>query len=365
MFDRNFILAKTNVEIAFEFNTIIVALDSMEMLAMSESYQGMSPWLTKTYASLSEERRKIHKNVMKGVMGWIKQQRANDEQYDTFEDLIDAIANSQPDQIRDLSMAWMATKDFFPGHEAVLADKFVFLRFVERAFVEKGHDDYDLGEWADYHHLLEQPEELQALLVEHITTLWQQHVKAEIERTKPMLMQSISAFQQMDYSNMSSHEVVEAVTGRNFRDYPNMDKHIRAANKLTFIPSPHLGPYVGLLPIDETGECIVHFGARLPKNAPIRSAELSRSELMMRLNALADDTRLQILELLHEHGELCAQDFINHLELSQSSASRHLRQLTAAGYLVERRREVAKCYSLNHDRFEDTIQALRSFISPR
>jgi len=365
MFDRNFILAKTDVEVAFEYNPVIIALDSMSMLDAADVYQGMSNWLAQTYAALSDTQRKTQKVVMKGVMGWIKQQRANAESYATFEDLIAAIANSQPDHIRDLSMAWMSSKSNFPGQEAVLADKFVFLRFIEQVFKEKGQEDYDLGEWADYHQLLTQPEKMQSLLVEHITSLWEQHVKAQLERTQPMLMESVAAFQQMDYSNLSNHEVVEAVTGRNFRDYEFMDEHIRAAQKLTFIPSPHLGPYVGLLPIDETGECIVHFGARLPKNAPVRSSELSRSELMMRLNALADDTRLQILELLNEHGELCAQDFINHLELSQSSASRHLRQLTAAGYLVERRREVAKCYSLNHDRFEDTIQALRSFISSR
>jgi ArsR family transcriptional regulator, arsenate/arsenite/antimonite-responsive transcriptional repressor len=94
----------------------------------------------------------------------------------------------------------------------------------------------------------------------------------------------------------------------------------------------------------------------------VTSPALSRSELLVRLSALADDTRLQILELLTQHDELCAQDVIEMLDLSQSAASRHLRQLTATGYLLERRREVAKCYSLNPQRVDDTLRALKRFL---
>ena len=63
----------------------------------------------------------------------------------------------------------------------------------------------------------------------------------------------------------------------------------------------------------------------------MKSTALSRSELLVRLNALADETRLKIIELLTQNEEMCAQDFITMLDLSQSSASRHLRQLTHGG----------------------------------
>ncbi|RMF77535.1 MAG: ArsR family transcriptional regulator [Chloroflexi bacterium] len=87
--------------------------------------------------------------------------------------------------------------------------------------------------------------------------------------------------------------------------------------------------------------------------------------MLVRMNALADDTRLRILQLLVEETELCAQDIMTRLELSQSATSRHLRMLTAAGYLTERRREVAKCYMLNEERIEDTLDALRHFLLGR
>jgi DNA-binding transcriptional ArsR family regulator len=82
----------------------------------------------------------------------------------------------------------------------------------------------------------------------------------------------------------------------------------------------------------------------------------------MRLSALADDTRLRILELVASAGEQRAQDITARLELSQSASSRHLRQLSATGYLTERRCEGAKCYRLSQYRIDDTFSALQAFL---
>jgi DNA-binding MarR family transcriptional regulator len=67
--------------------------------------------------------------------------------------------------------------------------------------------------------------------------------------------------------------------------------------------------------------------------------------------------------LLSQQGELCSKDIISELDLSQSAASRHLQQLSATGYLSERRVEGAKCYSLSLERIQDTFQALEYFLS--
>ena len=49
------------------------------------------------------------------------------------------------------------------------------------------------------------------------------------------------------------------------------------------------------------------------------------------LKALAEETRLQIVTILHDRGELCVCDFVGSLGLTQSKASRHLRYLYHAG----------------------------------
>jgi len=56
--------------------------------------------------------------------------------------------------------------------------------------------------------------------------------------------------------------------------------------------------------------------------------------------ALADQTRLQMLGLLLEAGELCVCDFVAVLQITQSKASRHLRHLVDAGLLDDRREAV-------------------------
>ena len=69
-----------------------------------------------------------------------------------------------------------------------------------------------------------------------------------------------------------------------------------------------------------------------------------------------------ILSIL-EKKSVYASDIIKQLNLSQSAASRHLTQLSATGYLIERRCEGAKCYQLNFERVEATLHAIWTYLS--
>jgi ArsR family transcriptional regulator len=104
------------------------------------------------------------------------------------------------------------------------------------------------------------------------------------------------------------------------------------------------------------------FGARLPEDTETQSPTLSQAELYVRLNALADENRLQILQFIAERGEACSTEIIKHLDLSQSAASRHLTQLTATGYLTARRKDGAKCYQLDKDRILNTLETIKGFL---
>lgn len=65
--------------------------------------------------------------------------------------------------------------------------------------------------------------------------------------------------------------------------------------------------------------------------------------------ALSDQTRLDMLALLLEHGELCVCDFEQALQIGQSKASRHLRYLVNAGLLSDHREGVWMHYALRRD----------------
>ena len=63
--------------------------------------------------------------------------------------------------------------------------------------------------------------------------------------------------------------------------------------------------------------------------------------------SLADETRLKILWLLLEGGELCVCDVIGALGITQSKASRHLRYLYHLGWVTDRREAVWMNYRLS------------------
>jgi ArsR family transcriptional regulator len=133
------------------------------------------------------------------------------------------------------------------------------------------------------------------------------------------------------------------------------------SEQIVFVPSAHAGPYLGMFPRGDDAVRVV-FGARLPEGVELDAPDLSRAEILVRLGALADDTRLSILKLVADEGELRSQDIIKLLDLSQSAASRHLTQLSATGYLIERRCNGAKCYSMNTERLENTLRAVSAFL---
>jgi ArsR family transcriptional regulator, arsenate/arsenite/antimonite-responsive transcriptional repressor len=69
-------------------------------------------------------------------------------------------------------------------------------------------------------------------------------------------------------------------------------------------------------------------------------------EMAAVLKALSDETRLKMLGLLFEAGELCVCDFVEVLGITQSKASRHLRYMVNAGLLADRREGVWSHYRI-------------------
>jgi len=71
--------------------------------------------------------------------------------------------------------------------------------------------------------------------------------------------------------------------------------------------------------------------------------------------ALGDETRLKMLWLLFHHQELCVCDFMAVLGVTQSKASRHLRNLFHAGLVTDRREGIWSYYTLEPSR-DDLIR---------
>jgi ArsR family transcriptional regulator, arsenate/arsenite/antimonite-responsive transcriptional repressor len=80
-------------------------------------------------------------------------------------------------------------------------------------------------------------------------------------------------------------------------------------------------------------------------------------------HALSDETRLQIIELLHK-GESCVCELTDSLDTAQSRLSFHLRVLRDAGLVRDRKDGRWVYYELDPDAFEEA-ESLIDALKPR
>ncbi len=341
-------------------------LESIRELNEVARLSGLGEWAVQTAAALSPERRELNLIVFEAFLPLYFDVMPVMMNCGGFESCVDEIAARDPFELRDaiVQSLLMIPADDAEGFqplegvtaEALLNDESLFLRLVSH-FVESL--ETDAAVWKRAFVLYNDPPQMQATIVEHLRWMYHEVFAEEWARVRPLLEESVAAFQALDFSNLTAYEAIRAVTTRDLRE--KMPGKFDQVDTIVFVPTAHIGPYIVAIERETTSYLI--FGARQPRGVTSVSSALSRSELLTRMNALADDTRLRILELLTKNEELCAQDIIEMLGLSQSSVSRHLSQLSANGFITERRREVAKCYSLNTDRVVDTLRTLTNFLA--
>jgi len=347
-------------------NTIEVRLDpvqtfinSMTLISRSEELSGLNPWIYETAAALTEEQKAQHKLVIIGFHYSVVPVRF----WKDIPSYLRHLKNCDPvilrDQLLDFYIRYepcdMADDIPDVNEEKLLADIDLFLDYIEKKF-SAVKIDRDVESKA--FELLNDPPEMQRQIASHMKFMWDNHFKAEWQRILPMLEDAVLAFEQVDFRNMSRGEIAKYIIGKDVdADYL---AEIGENQQMVFVPSAHNGPYLGMFHYKNSHGII--FGARLPEDTHVHAPDLSRNEITIRLGALADDLRLNILKVIAEEGEMKSQDIMDKLELSQSAASRHLKQLSATGYLTERRCSGAKCYALNEERVQDTLRAVAAFL---
>lgn len=239
-----------------------------------------------------------------------------------------------------------------PTRAALLADATFYIRYLEQLTGKQ----WPTGLLAEAHRLLNQPQELQTVLVTHLRQLWETTVEPEWQRVRPILQESVDAFQPVDFSGLSILEAMQVVTGRNLRSLFRLET-LLDYRRIRFIPHLHGGPYIVLFGNEQ--ELCLTFAARRPHRQQGSLSALDQAELVNRLRALADETRIQILAALRQAGELSTPEIMERFQLNKSAASRHLRQLYANNLITERREEGAKkVYALNHHTVNESAQLL-------
>jgi DNA-binding transcriptional ArsR family regulator len=369
MADLDFIAPQKVTTFTVSVEPAYNVLTSLLLLNEAEEKLGFSEWTMATGAALPPEVMRTNRMVTEALD---VSAHLDGVAWPSFPAWVDNLAKRDPYAMRARGLEELVNKahklfseeeadgSVIPTVEAVLADCGAYMGLIERIYCLKGMEEgTDLSHYEEAHALLQDPPAMQAAMVSHLRSMWDEVVAADWQRNLSMLEESVEAFQLIDYSGRPVAETFQAITNREmpgpWREWED------TVERIIFIPSAHIGPYLLLIYMDGKTARVV-FGARVPEGTTVRSPALTRSELLMRLSALADDTRLQILELLAHGNEMRAPDIMTQLELSQSSAWRHLSQLTANGFLIARRCEGAKCFRLNAERIDATFEALKKFL---
>jgi DNA-binding transcriptional ArsR family regulator len=358
--DPNAIVLPETVSVKVRLDPVQNIIHSMVLLVRSEDLSGLNPWIYETYEALTPEQRERHYLVVIGLHYAVLPTR----QWQEFPAYLQHLETCDPlelrDQVLDAYLTYNACiaeqKGLTSDKTKLLDDKEFFLNYLQECF-EGALMDLEVEKQA--HDLLNRPEEMQQLITSHLRFLWEAYYQEEWQRVKPMAADAVRAFDGVDISGMSRSEAAQYITGQELsEEHWHLESNEIA--QLVFVPNAHIGPYLGRFRYKNTLGVI--FGARLPKESQLQAPDLNRNEINVRLSALADDVRLRILKLVAEQGELRSPEIIEQLDLSQSAASRHLKQLSATGYLTERRCSGAKCYALNGERLRDTLQAVSNFL---
>jgi DNA-binding transcriptional ArsR family regulator len=197
---------------------------------------------------------------------------------------------------------------------------------------------------------------LQARLVAALRLFWHQAYADEFEATRPLLERSVFQHRGSRYGP-GFHDVFVAVTGRLVPDA--VAALLPAVQAVTFIPSCYVGPYVAYF--CHGSSLIVFYNCRSAAAGAIALPTVHKAAIFPPLKALADETRLQILALLHDR-EFYAQEIVDRLNISQPAVSRHLNLMVAAGVLTMRREGNAKYYAVNRDVLSELARAFSSFV---
>lgn len=124
-----------------------------------------------------------------------------------------------------------------------------------------------------------------------------------------------------------------------------------------FIPSYFFTPH--RIRIFNSEICIIIYGCA----KPLSDSRETSSDLEVKLKALSDKNRLQILHLISGNKEYGAK-LAEYLGITTATVSHHLELLKKAGFVKEEKVGNIKYFSSNHNFTAEFIDKLKQFITP-
>lgn len=342
-------------------------LYSLLLLTKTREFSGLDTWANRTFQAMTARERKDNHLVIEGFYHGLKP----DSQWADFPEYVKNLAEKDPREIRKNLIRQYLRKAFYYGNrisrmffmesgdldvDQIFKSRDRYLQFLAECFA--GDLDPELESSA--YSFLSDPRAMQDLTVTHFEHMWSRYLREEWEKNEPMLNDMVKAFQQYGLDHMNELDLFKFLTNRDQWEQA-LQAIVDKANFIIFAPSPHIGPYVGEM---FHGDSLwILFGAGFPKKPVPDRSRVRIHDVINRLNALSDETRLRILRLFLENRELSSQAVMTELNLSQSATSRHLKQLSASEFLIERRSGTRKYFRMNPDKIRRTLTAVIRFLT--
>lgn len=343
---------ETQVELA-----VVPAVLNSLILLNRTNLRGVSSWVSRTVQALSIAAQQRNRVVGFGLMTAL----VPDQTWASFPEYLDDLAATEPAVLRDRLVQRVSHLAATRSNEtytaaAILADWRVYIKALKAA---QPGEALEVTIAHESHGLLHNPTALHDIVISHLREMWDDWLAAEWTRVAPALHQSVGRIRGQIANGRPVLEALQQVAGRDSTAWAVPGA---GTTRTVVVPSPHNGVLTTFLRGDTT--LWVCVGRDLFNAELVRSTPVGRGELLNRLQALADDARLRMLELLHERGELSAQDIIAQTGFSQSSASRDLNSLRNAGFVHERRVGGAnKFYRFAPNHVASTFEALSQLLA--
>ncbi len=203
----------------------------------------------------------------------------------------------------------------------------------------------------------EEPKKVKETIIHLFEGIWRYGFNELWEANKEHLM-ALGA-KPITNTYKKNDEAIHAITHL----YPDTNDipTINRAEEIIFIPTLNLGRFLSFYTLNQT----LYVMYDLQENrVPVETEEKNEgiTDVYSLFEGLGDKTRLQILALLSQKGELFAQQIVKSLNLNQSTVSRHLSHLQKTELISIRHEGNTKFYSLNKRNLKGAVDYLNGLL---
>jgi DNA-binding transcriptional ArsR family regulator len=358
MLDMDLVRGRPALEVEFRTSLAADLLYAIALVMNAPSIEGVDQWVYATHAALPPTLKGDMEHVLtltqksEVLIQWINQLGPDDPAHRDFPAFIAWLNGLTEDDFQSLIESTLKGLAGYCEEEQVSPPSLEDIEELRACLGAK----FDAEQVDRAVQLVRNPIELKAQFISVLTRFWEQFYRQEYQRCLSRMERSVEHHRRQNYS-ADLFTIFTAVTGRRF---PKGRGGYEDVERVIFIPSCHIGPYVAIYPLKEPQlTLILHYNSR-PTSAPEGNQVPVIQDLFPPIKALADETRLQILSIL-DGRELYAQEIVAQLDISQSAVSRHLKLMVAGGVLAVRKEDSMKYFSVNEETLAGLAERLKSF----